>query len=150
MRVGAYDPKNLPEDIYNLYLQIAVIPCVDFVIVSDGKVLLARRNIPPNKGMWHLPGGRAIKGERLVDTVTRKAREETGLEVEIVKYLGYFDYPESDPRGHFLSHAYLLKPVGGELRNNEENSELKFFDMAPKEIGFLHHKQILKATGFYD
>lgn len=50
---------------------------------SDGAVLLIRRS-PASKtdpGCWDLPGGKMDRGERLVDTLAREAREETGLTV---------------------------------------------------------------------
>jgi 8-oxo-dGTP diphosphatase len=50
---------------------------------EDGRVLLIRRS--PRSGVdpgaWDLPGGKMDYGERLVDTLVREIREETGLTV---------------------------------------------------------------------
>ena len=48
---------------------------------KKGKVLLVRNR----RGRWTLPGGRARRGERLRDAVTREVREETGLRVSTRK-----------------------------------------------------------------
>jgi 8-oxo-dGTP diphosphatase len=62
---------------------------------SDGSVLLIRRS-PASKtdpGCWDLPGGKMDRGERLVDTLAREAREETGLTVHGARpfYVAHFE-----------------------------------------------------------
>ena len=80
--------------------------CVEVVIVAAGRgVLLVRRDIPPNVGAWHIPGGTVLFGEPLVDTVKRVARDELGLEVAVGELLGYIEYPS-----HYLNG--LDSPVG--------------------------------------
>jgi tRNA (cytidine/uridine-2'-O-)-methyltransferase len=60
------------------------------VIVSrqDGRVLLLRRALEPAKGLFGLPGGFIDVGESAEQAVHRETREETGLEVEDVSFLG--------------------------------------------------------------
>ena len=68
--------------------------CVEVVIVAPERgVLLLRRDIPPNVGAWHIPGGTVLFGEPLVQTVKRVARDELGLEVAVGELLGYIEYP---------------------------------------------------------
>ena len=68
--------------------------CVE-VILRDAErgVVLALRDIPPNVGAWHIPGGTVLYGESLVDAVTRVARMELGLAVVVGELLGYIEYP---------------------------------------------------------
>ena len=68
--------------------------CVE-VILHDAErgVVLALRDIPPNVGAWHIPGGTVLYGEPLVDAVTRVARTELGLAVVVGELLGYIEYP---------------------------------------------------------
>ena len=80
---------------------------VDSVIKKNNSVLLIKREINPFKYFWVLPGGGVEYGERLVDAVIREVREETGLEVKVVKYVGYYDDPYRDPRYHSIAHAFL-------------------------------------------
>jgi ADP-ribose pyrophosphatase YjhB (NUDIX family) len=53
------------------------------VVVNEGKVLLARRSIPPAAGAWAIPGGYVESDELLEDAVVREVREETGVEAEV-------------------------------------------------------------------
>ena len=55
----------------------------------------ARRGeaIEPRQGYWDLPGGFLEEGEEPLDGLRREFREETGLEVEPVEWLGAFVDP---------------------------------------------------------
>jgi len=80
--------------------------CVEVVITAPERgVLLTRRDIPPNIGAWHIPGGTVLFGEPLVQTVKRVARDELGLEVAPSELLGYIEYPSHYENG-------LDSPVG--------------------------------------
>jgi ADP-ribose pyrophosphatase YjhB (NUDIX family) len=50
------------------------------------RVLLMRRsmNCKHNRGLFELPGGTMNNGEGLVDAAIREAKEETGLQVELL------------------------------------------------------------------
>jgi 8-oxo-dGTP diphosphatase len=80
--------------------------CVEVVVTAPTQgVLLARRDIPPNVGAWHIPGGTVLFGERLVDAVKRVAADELRAEVEVGELLGYIEYPSHYDNG-------LDSPVG--------------------------------------
>ena len=68
-------------------------------------VLLTLRDIPPNVGAWHIPGGTVLFGEPLVEAVRRVALHELGLPVEVGELLGYIEYPSHYENG-------LDSPVG--------------------------------------
>jgi 8-oxo-dGTP diphosphatase len=79
---------------------------VEVVIATPERgVLLMLRDIPPNIGAWHIPGGTVMFGERLTDAVKRVARDELGLEVSVGDLLGYIEYPSHYENG-------LDSPVG--------------------------------------
>ncbi len=130
------------KKIYSLVPRITI----DAVIKSPKGVLLIKRGIPPMKGWWHLCGETVEYGETLKEAVLRGVKEETGLKVKIVKYLGYYDDPKRDPRGPTISHVFICKPVGGKLRGSPEGREVKFFKKLPKKLGF-DHRKILKDAG---
>ena len=55
------------------------------VVDSTGKVLIVRSSKWSDK--YTVPGGRIELGERAEDAITREVKEETGLDVKILKLL---------------------------------------------------------------
>ncbi|MEM5778112.1 MAG: NUDIX domain-containing protein [Candidatus Aenigmatarchaeota archaeon] len=134
---------------HKLYMKIVkVFPRITTVgIVKDRKgVLLIKRNIEPCKGYWVLPGGVVSFNERLTEAVEREVREETGLKVKAVKFVGYYDEPKRVPGRRSIAHAFICKIIGGKIKPNFESSEIRFFKKLPKKIGF-DHRKILKDAG---
>lgn len=93
------------------------IVCVDCLVVNDrGEFLLVKRGNEPLMGEYWVPGGRVCKGERLVDAVHRKMREELGVDVDILENVGFFEefYEKTKENAeggvHSISFVYLVKP----------------------------------------
>jgi len=65
---------------------------VAFLIERGGHVLLLKRSHDKDHapGEWDFGSGRVRQGESAVDAVYREAKEETGLEVEVVGPLDTF------------------------------------------------------------
>ena len=78
-----------------------------------------RRNNPPAKGYWFVPGGRIRKDESFADAFRRIAEAETGMKREIKDslFLGVYEhiYPDEnfaeDPAfgTHYIVIAYRLR-----------------------------------------
>lgn len=65
------------------------IPCVGAVVFDErDRLLLIRRAHAPAKGLWSIPGGRVEDGEDDAAATVREVREETGLEVRVVREVG--------------------------------------------------------------
>lgn len=60
------------------------------IIETGGGLILVRRAGEPRKGFLDLPGGFADYGESLETAATREVREELGLEIQNLAYLGSF------------------------------------------------------------
>ncbi|MFW5754275.1 MAG: NUDIX domain-containing protein [Marinilabiliaceae bacterium] len=73
-------------------------------------VLLIRRNMPPFKGMWALPGGFVNIDEELEDAAARELEEETGLNRVDIKQIGAFGKVGRDPRHRTVTIAFLATP----------------------------------------
>ena len=84
---------------------------VDLIILLPGdRIVLIRRNNPPHG--WALPGGFLEYGESLEQAAVRECREETGLEVELIRQLHTYSDPARDPRGHTVSTVFLARADG--------------------------------------
>ena len=78
---------------------MAHIPCIGAIVFDEqGRLLLVQRANPPAQGKWSLPGGRLEPGETSETGVVREVREETGLDVTVVREVGTIqrDAPSGD------------------------------------------------------
>jgi 8-oxo-dGTP diphosphatase len=114
------------------------LPTVDCIIELPGdRIVLIRRKNPPLG--WALPGGFVDEGERLDLAAAREAREETGLEVQLVEQFFTYSDPSRDPRKHTLSTVFIGR-ARGEPVGADDAAEARAFplDDLPKELCFDH------------
>ena len=81
------------------------------------------------KNRWSFPKGNIEWGEPRDQAALREVKEETGVDAEIVEYLGEVDYWYSMElsRIHKFVYYYLMKYVGGDIvPQKEEIDEAKF------------------------
>lgn len=118
------------------------LPTVDIIIELDnqGILLIKRKNIPFG---WAIPGGFVDYGESLEDAAVREAKEETGLDVKLIKQLHTYSRPDRDPRHHAISTVYVAK-ASGKPRAADDAAEVGIFtrDTLPSPIVF-DHEEIL-------
>jgi len=86
------------------------------ILDGEGRVLLSHRR---DMDAWNLPGGGLESGEMPTEAVVREVREETGLEVGIVRLTGVYTNARRDD----MVFAFLCRVVGGELQITDEASE---------------------------
>jgi ADP-ribose pyrophosphatase YjhB (NUDIX family) len=119
------------------------IPTVDIIIEikSKGIVLIKRKNPPYG---WAIPGGFVDYGESLEEAALREAKEETNLDVELVRQLHTYSDPKRDKRHHSISTVYIAKGKGIP-QAKDDALETGIFNESnlPDEIAF-DHRSILK------
>lgn len=115
---------------------------VDTLIIYEEKLVLIKRKNPPYKDMFALPGGFVEIGETVEEAVIREGKEETGLNIEIIRLLGVYSDSNRDPRGHVVSICFIT--VGrGELKAGDDAEDVKLFDIYNlPELAFDHKKII--------
>lgn len=109
-------------------------------LIFDGdRILLVERGHEPLKGWWSLPGGGVETGERLEAAIQREVREETGLEVEVVKVATIFErlMPDADGRCeyHYVLIDYECQITGGTLEAGDDSAAVAWFPI--DELGGL-------------
>ncbi|MGD0204313.1 MAG: NUDIX hydrolase [Candidatus Bathyarchaeia archaeon] len=111
------------------------------------RILLVKRNTVPFKGYWALPGGRMDPGETVEQTIVREVKEETGLDVAVVRKIGeYIEKGVKDGVDYeYYPTCFLVKTVGGEIKRQEsEIQEIQLFSL--KELlyplAFEHDRMI--------
>nr|MDO8135129.1 NUDIX hydrolase [Candidatus Njordarchaeum guaymaensis] len=121
---------------------------VDIIIVGKtGSIILVKRLNPPFKGDWALPGGFVEYGETVEAAAAREAKEETGIDIKLIKIVGVYSAPDRDPRGHTVSICFLAREVGGELKADTDAKEATGFQPSslPKKLAFDHGQMLIDA-----
>ena len=123
-------------------------PTASAVLVDgDGRVLLARRAVEPELGRWDLPGGFLEEGEEPLAGLRRELREEGGLEVEPLSFLGAWVDSYGDGEGAVATlNLYWLARADGEPQAADDVAELRWFapDALP-ELAFRVNAVVLEA-----
>ncbi|MCL5004272.1 MAG: NUDIX domain-containing protein [Patescibacteria group bacterium] len=91
---------------------------VDALIVDGGKVLICKRADDRDHapGQWEALGGRVEQGETLEQAARREAKEETGLEVEVVEPIYTFRFLRGAEKAEHLGVSFWCKYRGGEVK----------------------------------
>ncbi len=122
------------------------------LVVHDGKCLLAERNKENYKGYWVIPGGGVKFGETIQDAAIREIKEETNLDVEIIKLIGYKEIINVSGDYHSIVFFYLAKPKHMNIEAKEDISSAKFFSLEEiKQLKIIESaEQVLKEVGFWE
>lgn len=119
-------------------------PTVDIIIeIEDARssgghdiVLIKRRNPPYG---WAIPGGFVDYGETLEAAAVREAREETGLEVSLVRQFHAYSDPARDPRKHTISMVFIATARGVPKAADDAADAAVFpIDDLPEPLAFDH------------
>lgn len=123
---------------------------VDAIIRNDeGKILLLKRNSGRKAwpDMWSLPSGMVEWGETATDALIRELREETNLNIEVIKYTGkYYDRIGRHPTKTVICLPHSCRIVSGDIKLNNENSGYGWFgpaEIRKKDLAFDHKDMLI-------
>lgn len=133
---------------------------VGAVIVQGGKLVLVKRSVEPGKGKWSVPGGAVELGEEVRETALREAKEECGLDIELVgdKPVDAIDNiimaENQRLQYHYVLLQFLARPSGGTLRAGSDVTEVRWVSLEEVEkynltntfqLFFKKHRKELKG-----
>ena len=128
---------EMPDRAYPDTPQVAV----GAFVVKDNMVLLVKRNRPPSKGLWAIPGGGVELGETLQEATEREVKEETGITIKARSPVYAFDFIETDDndstRFHYVIVDLMADYISGQPKAGDDASEARWItaqDMADLPI----------------
>ncbi|MFC1600462.1 NUDIX domain-containing protein [Patescibacteria group bacterium] len=139
--------KKLSREDFLRSLELSPRLTVELLVENpQGKLLLLKREDPPFKGHWHLPGGFLIKDETFRECISRLSKEELGINFTSVyaEKLGLFETIGEDPRGHILHYAVKLEPSNlpkGRFFNKIPKKTIHYQKKFLIELGYIEEKQ---------
>lgn len=99
-----------------------IVSAATIVLNDEGEILLIKG---PRRG-WEMPGGQVEEGESIKEAAIRETKEESGIDVEIVKFCGVFQ----NVKKSICNTLFLAKPIGGTPTTSSESLEVGFFPVA--------------------
>ena len=122
--------------------------CLD----DEGRVLLSRRGIEPFKGKWDFPGGFVDEEEHPLDCLRRELREETGVDIEPLDFLGVWidKYGGDGSAATTLNLYWTARIVSGTPEPDDDVAELRWFvpsEVSEGDLAFPHTREVLAILG---
>ncbi len=119
---------------------------IDAVIVKNDQILLIKREVEPNKGLWGTPGGYVNWDESVEQTVKREVKEETNLEVTNLRLVGVYSSPDRHPK-QVINIVFLTDVSSGQLKHSDDAEDAKWFPLnSLPELLALDHKQNIRDS----
>lgn len=112
--------KQLTQNTQPQYAPPKHIVSAASIVINEQKEILLIKG--PKRG-WEMPGGQVEEGESLKAAAIRETKEESGIDIEVIKFCGIFQ----NVNGSICNTLFLAKPVGGEFTTSPESLEVGFF-----------------------
>ena len=122
-----------------------------FIFNEENEFILIKRKNDPFKGYWALPGGFVDYGETTEHAAIREAKEETSIDVELVRLFNVYSDPNRDPRRHTVSVFYLAHGNFDDANADDDAEDIgiySFDDLKDLDLAF-DHKIILTEVKDY-
>lgn len=113
------------------------------VLNKENKILMAKEQ---NDGKWSIPGGWGDIGYSPSEVVVKEVKEETGLDVKVLKLLAVFDkkcHPHPPEPLYVYKLVFLCEKNGGDLKRGFDIEDVDYFDI--DDLPALSENRVLKS-----
>jgi 8-oxo-dGTP pyrophosphatase MutT (NUDIX family) len=96
-------------------------------------------------GIWALPKGTPLPGETIEQVAIREAQEETGLQVQLIAYIGNITYSFVRDQIRYQKQVrhFLLEAVGGDTALHDHEYDLvQWFPLAEACRRLTYHNEV--------
>ena len=124
-----------------------------FIFNESNEFILIKRKNDPFKDHWALPGGFVDYGETTEHAAVREAKEETSIDVELIRQFHVYSDPERDPRRHTVSVVYLARGNFDDAKADDDAKDIgvySFDDLAYLDIAFDHDMILSEIKDYLD
>jgi len=125
-------PGWIEEPLYSQIRELTPVPCVDLLIVHNGRLLLMKRNNQPARGLWFTPGGRILKGETLETAVKRVLKDETGLTASKIIQCGAMSHNWSEVQN--ITVFYKVSVDSDIVKMNDEHEDYMWINKLDTDL----------------
>lgn len=98
------------------------------IVIYNNKILIMKKVKPSTDGLgyWELPGGGLEYGETPHEALIRELREETGLDIKILKPV--YTFTAIRPDYQTVGIGFLSIPTNNHVTISEEHTDFKFVE----------------------
>ncbi|MGE7602349.1 NUDIX hydrolase [Peribacillus sp. NPDC097675] len=116
-----------------------IVSAATIVTNEQGEILLIKG---PRRG-WEMPGGQVEEGESLKEAAKRETKEETGIDIEVMKFCGIFQ----NVTDSICNTLFLAKAIGGTLTTSPESLEVGYYpiEQAFEMVTFKNFRQRIEC-----
>ncbi len=101
------------------------------VVVKDNKILLIKRRYEPNVREWCIPAGftEKEKNECVEDCCVREIKEETNVDVDLIKKVGVFRKYNAEKKRYQDMHIFSCEAKSEEIIVDDEVLDAKWIEL---------------------
>ena len=113
-------------------MNVEMVTCVMIQNPVSNEVLIHNRKLKyPG---WSFPGGHVEHGESFCDCAIREVKEETGLDVQNLKYCGVVHWINRNNDDRYLCFMYKTTKFDGKLVSQSDDGESENFWLDTDEM----------------
>jgi len=115
---------------------------------GDRQVAVVHR---PVREDWSFPKGKLEPGEGFEECALREVREETGLECELVRFIGHTEYTDRKGRPKVVAY-WVMVPGVGSFVPSDEVDEMRWLTIGDAEalLSYERDRELLVAAAAAD